>query len=101
MLKLRTLNLNKDVQLLASRSVRSLDSVEAPVCTISIPGKQGAGSSHSDYVHHLFGNFHTVSEPNDLRNRASSDGRLQPDVVSRLDCQTLKVLCAKLNNWSS
>lgn len=101
MSKLCTLDLNKDVVLPASRSVGSLHSVKATVCTISVPDKQGAGSSYVDNVHHLFGNLHAISVPDDLRNRASSDGHLQPDVISCFDCQTLKVLWAKLNIWRS
>lgn len=95
------MDLNKDVLLLVSRSIDSLHSVEAAVCAISIPDKQGAGSSYVDDVHHLFGYLNTISEPDDLGNRASSDGHLQPDVVSCLDCQAIKVLWAKLNVWRS
>ena len=101
MSKLCTLDLNKDVLLLASRSIGSFHSVEAFVCTIRIPDKQRGRSRYIDDVHHLFGNFHTISVPDNLWNRATSDGHLQPDVVSCLDCQALKVFWAKLNVWSS
>lgn len=74
--KLITLDLNKDVLLPASRSVGSLHRVEAAVCTVSIPDKQGAGSRYIDNVHHLFGDLHTVSVPDDLGNWTSSDGDL-------------------------
>ncbi|TNN69537.1 hypothetical protein EYF80_020182 [Liparis tanakae] len=56
------------------RPISSLHSVLATVGTISVPDEQGAGSSNIDDVHHLFGDLHTVSEPDDLGNRASSDG---------------------------
>lgn len=98
---MRTLDLNKDVLLLASRTICSLHSVEAAVCTIRVPDKQGAGSNYVDNVHHLFSNLHTISVPNHLGNRAPSDGNLQPYVVSCFDCQTLEVLGAKLNIWRS
>lgn len=98
---MHTLDLNKDVLLFASRTVCGLHSVETTVCTISIPDKQCAGSSYVDYVHYFFSNLYTISVPDNFGNRATSDGHLQPDVVSRFDCQTLKILWPKLNIWRS
>lgn len=48
---MHTLDLNKDVLLLAARAVCGLDSVEATVRTICISDEQRAGSSYADDVH--------------------------------------------------